>query len=68
LSPSTRPRAGQIAERCALDGFDVPPSLQGLIAAHGSKRPLALPLRTVAEPDEEVKNYPVKAIEQTEVS
>ena len=34
--------ADQIARRCALDGFDVPPYLEGFVDRHGSGRPVQL--------------------------
>ena len=39
--------ADLIAQRCARDGFDVPPSLEGFVDRHGTLRPaqLHLPLR-----------------------
>jgi hypothetical protein len=42
--------ADEIAQRCAMDGFDVPPSLQSFVEHHGSGRPrqLPLPLNVVA--------------------
>src|SRR5689334_12292924 len=41
--------ADLIAQRCARDGFDVPPSLEGFVDRHGTMRPaqLHLPLRGV---------------------
>jgi hypothetical protein len=36
--------ADEIAQRCAVDGFDIPPSLQGFVDRHGSRRPAQLPL------------------------
>jgi hypothetical protein len=36
--------ADEIAERCGIDGFDVPPSLQDFVAQHATLRPLQLPL------------------------
>ena len=40
--------ANEIAQRSAMDGFDIPPSLEGFVDRHGSGRPkqLPLPLRT----------------------
>jgi hypothetical protein len=42
--------ADDIAQRCANDGFDVPPYLEAFVDRHGSGRPvqLPLPLRGVA--------------------
>jgi hypothetical protein len=42
--------AEEIAQRCAMDGFDIPPSLESFVDRHGSGRPrqLPLPLRGVA--------------------
>ena len=42
--------ADDIAQRCANDGFDVPPYLEGYVDQHESGRPvqLPLPLRGVA--------------------
>ena len=36
--------ADEIAQRCGLDGFDVPPFLQDFVARHATMRPLQLPL------------------------
>jgi hypothetical protein len=36
--------ADEIAERCARDGFDVPPFLETFVDRHGSGRPVQLPL------------------------
>jgi hypothetical protein len=36
--------ADEIAERCALDGFDVPLALEDFVDQHGSGRPAQLPL------------------------
>lgn len=35
--------ADEIARRCAMDGFDVPPSLEGFVDRHGNE-PVQLPL------------------------
>ena len=39
--------ADEVAERCAIDGFDIPPSLERFVDRHGTGRPnqLSLPLR-----------------------
>jgi hypothetical protein len=36
--------ADEIAQRCAMDGFDIPPSLEGFVDRHRSRRPTQLPL------------------------
>jgi hypothetical protein len=36
--------ADEIVRRCARDGFDVPPFLEGFVDRHGSSRPAQLPL------------------------
>jgi hypothetical protein len=36
--------ADQVARRCAMDGFDVPPFLEGFVDRHGTGRPVQLPL------------------------
>ena len=36
--------ADEVAERCAIDGFDIPPSLEGFVDRHGTGRPNRLPL------------------------
>jgi hypothetical protein len=36
--------ADEIARRCAMDGFDVPPALESFVDRHGSGRPVQLPL------------------------
>jgi hypothetical protein len=36
--------ANEIAERCAADGFEVPPSLERFVDRYGSGRPSQLPL------------------------
>ena len=36
--------ADEIAQRCDIDSFDVPPSLQDFVARHATTRPLQLPL------------------------
>ena len=36
--------ADDIAQRCANDGFDVPPFLEAFVDRHGSGRPVQLPL------------------------
>lgn len=36
--------ANEIVDRCGMDGFDVPPSLQDFVARHATTRPLQLPL------------------------
>jgi hypothetical protein len=36
--------ADEITQRCSMDGFDVPPSLQGFVDRHGSGWPAQLPL------------------------
>ena len=36
--------ADEIAQRCARDGFDVPPFLEGFVDRHGNRRPVQLPL------------------------
>jgi hypothetical protein len=36
--------ADEIARRCSMDGFDVPPFLQDFVDRHGSGRPAQLPL------------------------
>jgi len=36
--------ADEIAQRCGMDGFDVPPFLEGFVDRHGSARPAQLPL------------------------
>jgi hypothetical protein len=36
--------ADEIAERCGLDGFSVPPWLESFVARYGTRRPLQLPL------------------------
>ena len=36
--------ADEIARRCGMDGFDVPPSLEAFVDRHGSGRPTQLPL------------------------
>ena len=36
--------ADEVAERCAIDGFDIPPSLEGFVDRHGTGRPNQLPL------------------------
>ena len=35
--------ADEIAQRCGMDGFDVPPFLEGFVDRHGSARPAQLP-------------------------
>lgn len=41
--------ADEIARRCAMDGFDVPPSLEGFVDRHGNEvMQLPLPLRGAA--------------------
>jgi hypothetical protein len=36
--------ADEIAQRCAIDGFDIPPFLESFVDRHGSGRPTQLPL------------------------
>ena len=36
--------ADEIARRCAMEGFDVPPFLEAFVDRHGSGRPTQLPL------------------------
>jgi hypothetical protein len=36
--------ADEIAQRCGVDGFDIPPSLQNFVAQYATLRPLQLPL------------------------
>ncbi len=36
--------ADEIARRCSMDGFDVPPYLEDFIDRHGTGRPAQLPL------------------------
>lgn len=36
--------ANEITERCATDGFDVPPFLEGFVDQHGDGWPVQLPL------------------------
>jgi hypothetical protein len=40
----SRELANEIEERCAMDGFDVPPSLERFVERHGTNRPVQLPL------------------------
>ena len=37
--------ADQVARRCAMDGFDVPPFLEDFVDRHGGRRPAQLPLQ-----------------------
>jgi hypothetical protein len=39
--------ADEIVDRCGMDGFDVPPSLQNFVAEYATTRPLQLPLLLV---------------------
>jgi hypothetical protein len=36
--------ADEIAQRCAADGFFIPPFLEGFVDRHGNGRPVQLPL------------------------
>jgi hypothetical protein len=36
--------ADEIADRCAMEGLDVPPTVEGFIDRHGSRWPAQLPL------------------------
>jgi hypothetical protein len=39
--------ADEIARRCGMDGFDVPPFLEDFVERHSNDRPAQLPLRRV---------------------
>jgi hypothetical protein len=40
----SRELANEIEDRCAMDGFDIPPSLERFVERHGTGMPIQLPL------------------------